>query len=123
MLKRAKDLKAIAGELESECMQATWFPDATKWPPEHLSETKQLKTFFINKCPENWQCTDPEEIMKFLEESWDNCFVVGDKSSLIRVKFEGTCVDVIAACCHYIPCSLNSMHVQFMHVCVCEAIQ
>ena len=85
MLKRAK---IVEKGFKPEYI-AAWFPYQRMWPSEHLNETKRLKVFFMNECPENWQCRDPEKIMKFVEESWANCFIVGDEDSQIRVKFEG----------------------------------
>ena len=91
MLKRAKVLMGMYGKFDPERL-AAWFPYTRKWPSEHLSETKRLKVYFMNVCPENWKFGDPEEIMKFVQGSWANCFVVGNKDSQIRVKFEGKCV-------------------------------
>ena len=91
MLKHAKVLKGKYGKLDPERM-ADWFPYTRKWTSEHLSETKQLKVYFMNMCPKNWKFRDPEEIMKFVQGSWANCFIVGEKDSQIRVKFEGMSV-------------------------------
>ena len=81
MLKRGKYL----GTYINPERMAAWLPDTRRWP---LSENK-LNVYFMNECPEHWQCRDIEEFMRFLQESWADCFTRGDEKSEIRVKFEG----------------------------------
>ena len=88
MLKRVKYYHRLAGETNPSRI-AAWFTETRRWLPNHLSETLKLKVFFMNDYPKHWKCRDTEELMKFLEESWTNCFTLGDKESQIRVKFEG----------------------------------
>jgi hypothetical protein len=98
MLKRAKYYHRKLDVNAHPKRMAAWFPSVRKWPEDYLSEERPLRVYFMNECPQSWQCTvNPEVIMKFLKGSWTKCFTIGDnpEDSPIRVLFEGTNIMLI----------------------------
>jgi hypothetical protein len=71
MLKRAKYYHKKLEVNPHPKRMAAWFPSVKKWPEDYLSEERPLRVYFMNECPQSWQCTvNPEVIMKFLAGSW-----------------------------------------------------
>ena len=75
---------------------AEWFSYDRKWSIDDINEDKKLRMFFMNECPMNWKYNkrkiSSNVIMKFLQESWKDCFVIVhrmERNPHIRVKYQG----------------------------------